>query len=115
MPLSYDITSHIHGVGKEKAIRIFKGSKAFGRSFRVFLKVSTNEETVSAGERALWSIYGYKSNEEQIQLAIISSKRRSQGLNIPKNFTSLTLATHMCVCKVSLAVYLSPGSKLEQK
>ena len=64
-----DTTSRLYGVGKGAALRKLGSDSAFKEAAYVFIRQSSLEEIIAAGEKALCCLYGGRPNE---------------GLNVPR-------------------------------
>ena len=58
-----DTTSRLYGVGKGAALRKLRSDSAFKEVAYVFIRQSSLEEIVGAGEKALCCLYGGRPNE----------------------------------------------------
>ena len=58
-----DTTLRLYGVGKGAALRKLRSDSAFKEAAYVFIRQSSLEEIVAAGEKALCCLYGGRPNE----------------------------------------------------
>ena len=59
----YDTTSRLYAVGKGATLRKLRSDSAFKEAAYVFIRQSSLEEIVAAGEKALCCLYGGRPNE----------------------------------------------------
>lgn len=56
--LGCDTTSHLHGIGKGKSLKMFQSSQHFREQAQVFdMQSASLEDVIAAGEKALVSVY----------------------------------------------------------